>query len=145
MCVCVCVYRRRHLQDESRAAVRLHIFIYIHIYIQMCVCVCTGDDTYRTSHGLPCEYYALSFVTCLALTRRDFDTILACYDAGIQVYDTYHIELYIRFMYICTHMYMYVHVYTCICIYIARGEGGQGDVDPAPARPRAVDSGRSPR
>jgi CRP-like cAMP-binding protein len=39
---------------------------------------------HRTSHGLPCEFYALSFVTCLALTRRDFDVILSCYDIGIQ-------------------------------------------------------------
>ena len=43
-----------------------------------------GDDTYRTPHGLPCEFFALSYVTCLALTRSDFDVILECYDNGLK-------------------------------------------------------------
>jgi hypothetical protein len=41
-----------------------------------------GDETYRTCHGLPCEYFAMSYVTCLTLKRDDFEIILSCYDVG---------------------------------------------------------------
>jgi CRP-like cAMP-binding protein len=43
-----------------------------------------GDNTYRTENGLPCEFFALSYVTCLALSRSDFQVILNCYDDGLK-------------------------------------------------------------
>jgi hypothetical protein len=42
------------------------------------------DMTYRTENGLPCEFFALSYVTCLALSRSDFEEILKCYDDGLK-------------------------------------------------------------
>ena len=43
-----------------------------------------GDETYRTCHGLPCEYFAMSYVTCLMLKRGDFEVILSCYDTSLR-------------------------------------------------------------